>query len=217
MPEPLTPRELRRIIRSHRLWTFMHPDGEQAILIEANLYEADLTHVDLRQADLRGADLEGADLSEADLSEANLDGCTLLGAVVGATRLRNATLRDADLSNAYLLDADLTGADLAGAHMSKSTFLPTGETWEEYCTEVVPALLTAGGKSLEEVVSYWHGLTWPNCPLAVAFGVSALEDVPALYRPRAEQFAQLYDAGLLRKPKVPTPQAGESRHPPKVA
>ena len=44
----------------------------------------------------------------------------------------------ANLTGAYLERPDLEGATLTGAIM------PHGETWEQYLSEVVPALLVAG-------------------------------------------------------------------------
>jgi Pentapeptide repeats (8 copies) len=73
-----------------------------------------------REALAGGADLSGAFLRNADLS-----GAVLRGAVLSGADLRNAVLRGADLSGAVL---------------------PGGERWEKYLTEVVPALLVAGGR-----------------------------------------------------------------------
>ncbi len=123
----------------------------------------------------------GADLGSADLGSANLRGANLRGANLGS----------ADLGSADLGSADLCGADLCGA---KNVHLPTGETWEEYLTETVPALLTAGGKSLESFVEHFACHSWDNCPMAYAFDTHDLSGVPLLLRPRAEQFIQFFDA-----------------------
>ena len=98
-----------------------------------------------------------------------------------------ADLSGADLSGATLRDADLRGADLSD-----------GVTFRQYLDEVVPALLTAGGKPLAEVATpeAWACHDWTNCPMATAFGVHTLEDVPPLYRAHARQFVQLFDAWL---------------------
>ena len=143
----------------------------------ANLGGADLGGANLGGANLRGANLRGANLREADLRDANLGG---------------ADLRDADLGGANLRDADLGGADLVGA---KNLRLPTGETWEEYLSETVPALLTAGGKKLDEVATeeVWNCHSWDNCPMALAFGVHAIAQIPPLYRQQASQFVSLFD------------------------
>jgi hypothetical protein len=119
---------------------------------------------------------------------------TLSGADLRNADLRNADLRNADLSDADLSDADLRGADLRGAYLSGAT-LPTGETWETYCTEVVPALLAAGGHPV--ACDAWRCHDWTNCLVASAFGVDGITKVPALYRPRAEQLIQFFDAHLL--------------------
>jgi hypothetical protein len=93
--------------------------------------------------------------------------------------------------------------------------LETGETFAEYVRDVVPALCTAGGKPLAEVAAAWDCHTWgrpgnPSCPMAVAFGVHRLEDVPVLYRPRAEQFVRLFDARLLPRPVALDPRPDPS-------
>ena len=141
-------------------------------------------------ANLRGADLGGADLGDADLGGANLRGADLGG----------ADLRDANLRGANLRDANLRGANLRGAMDLR---LPTGETWDEYLTETVPALLTAGGKPLESFAAHWQCHDWNNCPMAHAFDTHDVSGVPLLLRPRAEQFIQFFDAGQIPWP-LPT-------------
>ena len=128
----------------------------------------------LSGASLAGANLAGANLAEASLARANLDGARLAG-------------------------ARLARANLDGASLDEKTILPTGETWKEYLTVVVPALLTAGGKSLQEIATpkTWDCHTWENCPMAEAFGGHSLQDVPILLRPRAEQFIKFFDAKLI--------------------
>ena len=108
---------------------------------------------------------------------------------------------------AYLVGANLVGANLGDA---KNMRLPTGETWDEYLSITVPALLTAGGKSLESFAEHWQCHTWDNCPMAHAFDVKSPGDVPLLFRPRAEQFIQFYDSGQILWPlpnQKPTAEA----------
>jgi len=117
---------------------------------------------------------------------------------LGGADLRGADLSDANLSGAYLRRANLRGADLSEAIM------PGGYTFEVYKSEVVPALLTAGGKTLEEVVgASWECHEWTNCPMAIAFDVHDLSDIPPLHREQASLFVQLFDAEL-----IPNPLAG---------
>ena len=117
----------------------------------------------------------------------------------------SADLSSADLSYADLSSANLSGANLRGANLkeAKNLVLPTGETWEQYLTETVPALLTAGGKPLESFGEHFQCHDWTNCPMAHAFGVHDLNAIPILFRPRADQFIQLYDAGQIPWP-LPT-------------
>ena len=82
----------------------------------------------------------------------------------------------------------------------ENAHLETGETFREYIDDVLPAFLTAGGKSLEEVAAGWECYSWDNCPVAIAFGCHAIDGVPKLLRPRAEQFIRLFDARLLPNP-----------------
>lgn len=104
-----------------------------------------------------------------------------------------------------LAPANLSRADLKDA---KDLRLPTGETWEEYLTETVPALLTAGGKALESFAESFSCHEWANCPMAHAFDTHDLSGVPLLLRPRAEQFIQLFDAKQIPWP-LPTKAATE--------
>lgn len=94
--------------------------------------------------------------------------------------------------------ADLRSADLGGAQMSAR--IETGETWHEYLTEVVPAFLTAGGKTLESCAEHFNCHDWTNCPTAHAFSTHDLSGVPMLLRPRAEQFIRYFDCGLITWP-----------------
>ncbi len=128
-------------------------------------------------------------------------GAVLLSVEAGSLPLAlEAGVRGADLWSANLRGADLRGANLRDAKNADSVRLDTGETLREYIDTVLPALLTAGGKRVEDVAAAWECHTWENCPMAVAFGVTSEEQVPALYRPRARQFVQLFDANLLPKP-----------------
>src|SRR3990167_9395047 len=170
--------------------------GKSADLRGANLGGANLGDANLGGADLRGADLRGADLGGANLGDANLGGADLRGADLRGANLGDANLGDAALGDANLGGADLRGADLGGAKnisTAKNMCLPTGETWDEYLRDVVPALLTSGGKTLESFQEHWKCHSWDNCPMAHAHSTSNLEGVPALLRPRAVQFIQFFD------------------------
>jgi len=188
--------EWRDILEKHARWARGEAEGQRADLQGANLQGADLRDAYLRDAYLRGADLQGADLRDAYLQGANLQGADLRDAYLRGADLRDAYLRDAYLQGADLQGANLQGANLRGADLrdAKNLRLPTGETWEQYLAETVPALLTAAGKSLESYKAAWECHSWDNCPMAHAFDVHTLEDVPLLLRPRAEQFVQLFDA-----------------------
>ena len=159
---------------------------------------------DLRGADLRDANLGGANLGGANLRRANLRRANLRRANLGGANLRDANLGGADLGGADLRGADLTGANLTGANLRRANLrdaiLETGETFRQYLDEVVPALCRVGGKTLEEVAATWDCHSWDNCPMAVAFGVHDLEQIPILHRPRARQFLRLFDARVLPRP-----------------
>jgi hypothetical protein len=82
--------------------------------------------------------------------------------------------------------------------------MPCGETWEQYREEVVPALLTYGGKTVAEVLATgcWECHEWSNCPMHSALGIGSVDHAPLLIRPRVTEFVQYFDAGLIPKPKV---------------
>ena len=129
----------------------------------------------------------------------------LVNAVRDHINLRDAVLSGADLSGAVLRDADLSGADLSGASLEKNTIIETGETWGRYLTEVLPALLTAGGRTLAEVLTpqHWDCHSWQNCPMAAAFATHNIDGVPLLLKPRAEQFIRYFDAKLIPIKAIP--------------
>ncbi len=91
------------------------------------------------------------------------------------------------------------GTYLYGARLDPNTTTETGETWKQYLGEVVPALLTAGGKSLSDVLipQHWDCHDWENCPMAAAFQANGIGGVPILLKPRAEQFIRYFDAKLI--------------------
>ena len=112
-------------------------------------------------------------------------------------------------SGVNLVDANLDGANLDGANLTRAnlyenTTMPYGEKWSEYVSNVVPALLTAGGKSLSEVISTgcWECHEWANCPMHVAFGIDHESEAPVLLRPRVREFIQLFDAKLITCPVI---------------
>jgi hypothetical protein len=164
-----------------------------AELRNAKLWGADLREAKLWVADLRGAKLQGVNLQLADLQRADLRDAELQFADLRSANLGGANLRDADLRGADLRFAKLRGAKLQGAT------LPEGVTWEQYVTEVVPALLVAGGRPLAEVATaeHWACHDWTNCPMHAAFGATNLAEVPAAHRNAADVFIQRFDAGLL--------------------
>jgi len=176
---------------------------ERANLRGAKLRGVDLREVDLREADLREADLFGAYLCGVDLREADLRGADLCWANLRDAYLHRAKLRGADLSG-----ASLRGAKLCGAKNIDSMVMPDGLTFAEYKRDVVPALLTAGGKTLDEIreAGAWDCHEWSNCPMHVAFGVYHTTEMVgpfAIYRQRADEFIQFFDAGLIPAPWEP--------------
>ena len=142
---------------------------------------------------------------EAETVEDALHAALAAGANLRDANLRGANLRGATLWGANLRGANLWGANLWGANLRGANHLrlPTGETWAEYLTETVPALLTAAGKSLDSFAPHWKCHTWENCPMAHAFSTPDLSGVPRLLQPRAEQFIQFFDAGQIPWP-LPT-------------
>jgi len=156
--------------------------------VRANLDHTDLAYAKLRGADLRGATLKGARLRFADLRGANL---------------RRADLRGADLLGANIEGVFFRETKLRGADLRCATF-GYGVTWEVYLAEVVPALLQAGGRALDEVATKerWACRSWRNCPISAAFGCASFRDVPALYRGEAGRFIELFDAGLIPLPSL---------------
>lgn len=180
----------------------LHRDtGEVLFEYRGPLRKADLSGAKLSFASMQGADLRDADLTRADLREADLR-ANLTGANLTGADLTWAELREADLRGANLTGADVRGAKLTGATLSDDTILPSGDRWDVYCKEKVPALMTAGGVPLEKVVEAWDCHLWENCPLHVAFGVLEIHDVPAEHLSAANQFLLLFDAELIPKPVV---------------
>ena len=142
----------------------------------ANLSDADLRYADLRNANLRGADLRYADMRGADLSGANL---------------RGANLSDANLSDAKGITDD-------------TQIAPNNVTLGQFKSEIVPALLTATGKTPAEILGTdcWECHSWNNCPMHAVFGVESIDGIPPLWRAHAATFVQLFDAKLIPAPSM---------------
>ncbi len=121
--------------------------------------------------------------------------------------LGGAYLKGANLGGAYLGGAYLGGADLK---LSDTTRLPTGETWKEYREEVLPLLMTLGGKEMAAVVAAWDCHDWTNCPMAIAYdfdgGYENASPLVKLLRPRIEQFVAFFDAKLIPQPRKANPR-----------
>jgi uncharacterized protein YjbI with pentapeptide repeats len=162
----------------------------RAAVIAAVASDANLQYANLQDANLQGANLQYANLQDANLQGANLQYANLQDANLQGAKLQGANLQYANLQDAKLQDA-------------KDLRLPTGETWHEYLTETVPALLTAGGQPLESFAEHFACHSWENCPMAHAFNTHDLSGVPVLLRPRAEQFIQFFDAKQIPWP-LPT-------------
>ena len=207
--------ELSEVLALHAKWLIGDKEGQRADLRYANLSSANLSYADLSSADLRDADLRSANLRYANLSYANLRSANLRDANLRSADLRDANLRDADLRAANLRSADLRSADLSYADLSSADLrdadlsyasLSDDLLWEQYLSDVVPALLTAGGKTLAEVATpeIWACHSWRSgeiaCPIGTAFDCSELSSVPALYRDQAERFIQFFDVGLIPLP-----------------
>jgi uncharacterized protein YjbI with pentapeptide repeats len=180
--------------------------SNRASLNGANLNRASLDRASLDGASLDGASLDGASLDGASLYRASLNGANLNGASLYGASLYGASLDGASLNGANLYGASLYGANLYGAKLSETTVMPNGETWKKYLSEVMPALLVAGGLTMAQVCdpAHWNCHDWNNCPMAAAFGVESEDQTPALLRPRVREFVQLFDAKL-----IPNPITGE--------
>ena len=179
----------------------------------SDLSGSNLRGSDLRGSDLRGSDLSGSNLSDSNLRDSNLSGSNLSGSNLSGSDLRDSNLRGSnlsgsnlsgsDLSGSNLSDSNLRGSDLSGStKLSPSTRLDTGETWQQYLDETLRALLTATGKTIEQVVASgcWDCHSWSNCPMHEVFGAEREADCPILLRPRVRQFVQFFDAGLIPCP-----------------
>lgn len=100
--------------------------------------------------------------------------------------------------------------DRARLDGAKNLRMPSGETWEEYVTQTVPALLTAGGKALDEVANeeHWDCHDWDNCPIKTAFDAKDIQDVPPLYRQQASLFVSRFQDMGRRSHRRSHPERG---------
>ena len=107
---------------------------------------------------------------------------------------------------ADLRGADLCGANLRDADLGDGTTMPHGESWKRYKEEVVPALMQAGGKPIDDVLATgcWDCHSWSNCPMHAVFGIAGPEYGPILLVPRIKEFVHYFDAGLIPKPSTTT-------------
>jgi hypothetical protein len=160
----------------------------------AVLYEGE--HASLREAVIAAVE-SGANLTGANLTGANLSGAYLSGANLSGADLSGANLTRANLTRANLTGAYLSGANLSGAKDADSVTLPEGVTFAEFKSAILPAFLTAGGKTLESFRESWECHDWTNCPTKHAHNADSLAQVPAVWRPWANRFIQLFDTKSL--------------------
>ena len=75
--------------------------------------------------------------------------------------------------------------------------------------DLIP-LLSAGGR-IEEALKpeHWECHEWQNCPMAAAFGVVNLDQIPSKWRDKAEFNARQFDCGLIREKWWPRQQVRE--------
>jgi len=117
-------------------------------------------------------------------------------------------LSSADLSSANLRYANLSSADLSYAKNLGDWTMPDGIKWSQYLSAVVPALLTAGGKTMDEIQASgcWDCHSWENCPMHVAFGIGTPDEGPPLLRARIVEFIQFFDGRMIPAPWEPAPK-----------
>src|SRR5580698_3240712 len=80
---------------------------------------------------------------------------------------------------------------------------PIVERVQKFVTDDLVPLLAAGGR-LEEAMKpeHWACHKWQKCPMAAAFGVTRLENVPDKWKEKAEFFVRQFDCGLIRREMV---------------
>ena len=197
----VTIQDLPAILASHAMWARGEVGGERANLSGANLRGADLSGANLSTANLSGANLSGANLSNANLRGADLSGANLRNANLSNANLSGANLRGANLSNANLSNADLRGAK---GITDDTPISSNNVTLGQFKSEIVPALLTATGKALAEILGTgcWECHSWENCPMHAVFGEKSIDDIPPLWREHASTFVQLFDAKLIPVPSM---------------
>jgi hypothetical protein len=136
---------------------------------------------------------------------ADLSGCTGLTQVelpnAKTADLRDCTgLTEVELPNAEY--ADLSGCAALTAEKIKG---PLIAKIRAFVNADLISLLSAGGR-IEEALKpeHWECHEWQNCPMAAAFGVVNLDQIPSKWRDKAEFFARQFDCGLIRREMVVT-------------
>jgi hypothetical protein len=208
-----SPVQIAEILRLHGAWLRGEADGARANLAGANLAGANLA----------GANLDGAYLARANrrVSGRRESGRRVSGRRESGRRVsgrresgrRESGRRESGRRESGRRESGprVSGRresgrrESGGANLDGETRLPAGFAWKLYLSELVPALLTAGGKKLEEVANSetWGCHSWGSegrelaCPIATAFDVHQISDVPILYREQANFFIQVFDAKLV--------------------
>ena len=129
-------------------------------------------------------------------AEIEADENTYFGIRVGLA-VKKAIEARADLTDAVLTRAVLTDVKNVGDFR-----MTDGMKFNDYKRDVVPALLTAGGKTMAEIQASncWECHDWGNCPMHVAFGITSPDQGPPLLRARIKEFVQFFDARLIPAP-----------------
>lgn len=172
---------------------FIRTNFSNAQLDGCNFEDANFEGANFSNASLVGANLKFADFSKANLSYANLQSTKLTQTSFVKTNLQGANLIDSDFHRAYMGFQNRLFPNITGAILEKDL------TFEQYLVNL-PKFLTVTGKKLDEVCAVWNCHEWKNCPMAIAFNVKKINNIPKKYQREAERFVMFFDAGLIPNP-----------------
>lgn len=177
----------------------VHPHA----LSHANFTGVSITGASFKGAELSCASFHGATLVNCDFSLANLYGVSFAGATLSNCNFDTAWALQSNFALATLSNCDFSAANLAhasfhpgggGFDLSDATIISLGYRWSEFVDKVVPYLLSACGKSIEEVANEktWECHDWNNCPLRNAYG-DGIKHVPLHMQEIAREFMLYFD------------------------
>lgn len=203
---------------------------QEAVFSDVTFKQCVFHHCDLEKADFGCCEFQDCEFRNTILVRANFSDCSITGTKFSHTDCSYANFSLGTISDCWLNDSnfkranfdftscffvsfmrtDLTESSLFSmfkmeeCRITGETILPGGITWDEFKSDIVPAVLQCYDVPLSKTASreVWNSGCHTVTPLAVATSGRKLEQVKPLYRQFAKEFHFFHRHNILPIPKA---------------